>query len=116
MPSRDVRRLSFLAVAGLVLAFGLPELGLPKLLFEGTAIGARIGREIVWIGFAILMVVWVTRVEKLPLSSVGFVRPNWGTVKWGVLATVLLMATVMLSFAVIAPSVPTGAHLPLSPV
>lgn len=74
MPSRDVRRLSFLAVAGLVLAFGLPELGLPKLLFEGTAIGARIGREIVWIGFAILMVVWVTRVEKLPLS-IGRLRP-----------------------------------------
>jgi membrane protease YdiL (CAAX protease family) len=103
LKSDNRRRLSWLAVAGLLLAFGLPELGLPKLLFEDTAIGARNGREIVWVGFAILMLIWVTQAEKLPLSSVGLIKPTWATLKWGALATVLLMATVMLSFAVIAP-------------
>lgn len=103
MLSDDRRRLSWLAVVGLLLAFGLPELGLPKLLFEDTAVGSRNGREIVWIGLGILMVLWITLVERLPLSSVGLVRPSWSTLKWGALATVLLMATVMLSFALIAP-------------
>ena len=102
MPAAD-RRLSWLAIIGLLLAFGLPELGLPKLLFADTAVGARIGREFIWVAFAILMLLWVTRVERLKLSSVGLTRPNWGTFGWGVLATVLLMVTVMLSFALIAP-------------
>lgn len=103
MLATDRRRLTWLAIIGLSLAFGLPELGLPKLLFDDTVVGTRIGREIVWIGFAILMLLWITRVERLKLSSVGLIQPNWRTLGWGVLATVLLMITVMLSFALIAP-------------
>lgn len=99
----DRRRLSLLAIIGLVLAFSLPELALPKLLFANTAVGARVGREIVWIAIAILMLLWITRVERLKLSSVGLVRPSWGTFRWGLLATILLIVTVMLSFAIIAP-------------
>lgn len=102
-PATDRRRLSWLAIIGLLLAFGLPELGLPKLLFADTAVGDRIGREIVWIAFAILMLLWITRVERLKLSSVGLIRPDRKTFGWGLLATILLIVTVMLSFAVIAP-------------
>lgn len=104
MDSVERRRLVSLAVIGLLLAFGLPELGLPRLLFADTPIGARIGREIVWVAFAALMLFWVTRVERLPLSSIGLVRPSWGTLGWGLAATVALMATVMLTFAIIAPA------------
>ena len=100
----DRRRLAALAVVGLILAFGLPELGLNRLLFTGTAIGPRIGREIVWIGFAAIILLWVTQAERLPLSSIGLRRPTWGTLGWALIATVLLMATAMLSFAVIAPA------------
>ena len=98
------RRLTILAVIGLLLAFGLPELGLPKLLFGDTQIGARLGREIVWIGFGALMLLWVMRVERLPLSSIGLVRPTLATFGWGLATTVLLLATVMLTLAVIAPA------------
>ena len=90
-----------LALIGLVLALGIPELGLPKLLFGDHA---RIGREIVWSALAVLVLVWVTRVERLPLASIGIVRPRWGTLGWGLAATVALLATAMLSFAVIAPA------------
>ena len=65
MESNERRRLAPLAVIGLMIALGIPELGLPKLLFADTAVGARIGREIVWVALAALMLVWVTRVERL---------------------------------------------------
>ena len=98
------RRLVPLAVIGLLVALGLPELGLPRLLFADTPIGSRIGREIVWVALAALVLFWVTRVERLPLSSIGLIKPSWATLGWGLAAIVALMATVMLTFAVIAPA------------
>lgn len=98
------RRLVVLAMVGLLLVFGLPELGLAKLLFGQTPIGARIGREIVWIALGVGVLVWVRKVERLPFSSIGLVRPTLATVGWGLAATVALLATIMLTFAVIAPA------------
>lgn len=100
----DRSRLVPLAVIGLLLAFGLPELGLPKLLFAGTHLGSRIGREIVWIGFAVIILLWVTKVERLPLSSIGIVKPTARTFGWAAAATAALMATAMLAFALIIPA------------
>lgn len=97
-------RLRVLAAIGLVLVFLLPELRLPALLFSETPIGARVGREIVWIGFSILLLVWVLKVERLPLASIGLIRPTWSTLGWGLVATVALLATILLSFAVIVPA------------
>lgn len=104
MASMDRRRLVIFAVVGLALAFGLPQLGLPSLLFADTAIGSRIGREVTWIALGVLMIVWVVRVERLPLASIGLRRPGRGTLAWGLATTVVLLATVMLTFAVIAPA------------
>jgi membrane protease YdiL (CAAX protease family) len=104
MESLERRRLVPLAVVGLLLAFALPELGLPRLLFADTPIGSRIGREIVWVALAAFMLFWITRVERLPLSSIGLVKPSWGTLGWGLAATVALIATVLLTFALIAPA------------
>lgn len=104
MESVERRRLVPLAVIGLLLAFALPELGLPSLLFADSPIGARIGREVVWVTLAALVLFWVTRVERLPLSSIGLIRPSWGTLGWGLAATLALIATVMLTFAIIAPA------------
>lgn len=97
-------RLVALAIVGLLLVFGLPQLGIATLLLDGTPLGARIGREVVWIGLAVLLVLWITKVERLPLSSVGLVRPQRGTLGWALVATAALMATVMLTFAVIGPA------------
>lgn len=104
MEHANRRRLIPLAVIGFVLALGLPELGLPRLLFAGTSVGPRIGREIVWIALGALVLVWVTRVERLSLASIGLHRPTWGTLGWGLVATIMLIASVMLSFAVIGPA------------
>lgn len=104
MESAERRRLTALAIVGLALTFGLPELGLPKLLFADTPIGTRIGREVVWIAFGALLLVWVVCVERLSLFSIGLRRPGWGTLGWGLAAAVTLLASVMLTFAVIAPA------------
>lgn len=102
--STERRRLIPLAIVGLIFVFGLPELGLAKLIFADTVIGARVGREIVWIGFAALVLVWVVKVERLPLASIGLVRPTRGTFGWGLGTALLLLVTMMLSFALIIPA------------
>lgn len=104
MESVERLRLVPLAIIGVLLAFGLPELGLPRLLFADTPIGSRIGREIVWLALAAFLLFWITRVERLPLSSIGLIKPSWGTLGWGLAATFALITTVMLTFAVIAPA------------
>lgn len=98
------KRLMLLAIIGLAFVFVVPQLGLTRLLFEGTAIGPRIGREIMWVSFAAIILLWVTRVERLPLASIGLVQPTWRTFTWGLAATVVVLATLMVSFALIIPA------------
>jgi uncharacterized protein len=104
MENPERRRLIPLAIIGLILVFGLPELGLAKLLFADTPVGARLGREVVWVGFGVLVLLWVTRIERLPLASIGLVRPTRSTIVWGLAAAILLLVTMMLSFALIIPA------------
>lgn len=97
------RRLIPLALVGLAFVFVVPQLGLTRLLFDDTALGPRIGREIMWVCFAGIILFWVARVERLPLASIGLVRPTWRTWTWGLAATILVIATLMLCFALIIP-------------
>lgn len=92
------------ALIGVVLALGLPALPLASWAFPATDLGSHIGREGVWWGIGAVIVVWVLCVERLPLSSIGLRRASWKTFAWGFGAAVLMMATVMLSYAVIFPA------------
>lgn len=102
------RRTALLMVGGLALAWGLPELGLSSLLAGGDGIHARIGREAIWWAFGAIMLLWVTHVERLPLSSIGLKRPTLSTIGWGTVFVVPMIASVMLSYAVIFPAL--GLH------
>jgi membrane protease YdiL (CAAX protease family) len=93
-----------LVVAGLALAWGLPAIGIGTAFFPGDALGVRIAREAVWWGFAAILILWVLRVEGLPLASIGLKRPTPATFGWGFAFFVLMMASVMLSYAVIIPA------------
>lgn len=88
---------------GLLIALGLPQWGLGNRLAPGEGLGAVLGRELVWWAVAGLLLLYVRRVERLPLSSVGIRRPTRGTLGYGLLLTVVLMASVMFSFAVLFP-------------
>lgn len=98
------RRGAIRALVGVVFVLGISDVGLGTWLSPGNSIGARLGREAVWWAIGALMLFWVLRIERLPLSSIGLRRPTWGTLGWGLAATAALMATVMLSYAVILPA------------
>ena len=91
------------AFVGLVIFLALPGLRLQR-LFVASAVGARIGREIVWAGIGALVLIWTVRIERLPLSSIGFRPPGRDTWLWGVATTLVLLASVIFTFAVIAPA------------
>jgi uncharacterized protein len=93
-----------LPLVGIVLALGLPFLPIGAWLSPGDGLAARIGREAIWWGFAAIILIWVTGVERRPLSSIGLRPVTWKTLGWGVGGAVLMMATVMLSYAVIFPA------------
>lgn len=97
-------RMRKLMAAGVVLALALPWLGLPGHLFPGDALAMRIGREAIWWALGAIILFWVVRVERLPLSSIGIRRPTIGTFGWGLAFGVLMLASVIFCYALIFPA------------
>ena len=93
-----------LAVFGVVAFLGLAALPLGGWLFPGTDLAPRIGRESIWWAIGALVLVWVLRVERLPLASIGWRAPTWRSIAWGLAAALAMIATFMLSYAVIFPA------------
>lgn len=93
-----------LAIAGIILLIALAALPIARWLSPGTDIPARIGREAVWWGIGAIAIAWVVAVEKLPLASIGLKPPTWRTFAWGIAGALAMIATVMLSYAVIFPA------------
>ncbi len=86
--SGSARRL--LSVAGLLLALGLPAVALVEShlqanLSEGTA--AVILALTPW-----LVVAWVLLVERRSLTGIGFLRPGWSTLGYGLAGVVVNLA------------------------
>lgn len=98
------KRAAILALIGLVLAFGLPETELGRLIAPGRGVGPQLVREAVWWAFGGIILFWVVKVERLPLASIGLKRPTAGTWLWAVAAAVGAMASIMLSYSVIFPA------------
>ena len=92
-----------LAGGGLLLAYALPELGLGGRIVAGQGVIPTLLRESLWWLYAALLLGYVLRLERRPLSSIGFRRPTWKTVVYGLLAAVVMVATVVLSYNVIFP-------------
>ncbi|MEG3122595.1 CPBP family intramembrane glutamic endopeptidase [Sphingomonas sp. GB1N7] len=97
-------RSRLLAAIGLVLALGLAALPLGMWISPGDDLSARIGREAIWWALGAFVLVWIVRVERLPLRSIGLRALRFKGVAWGVIAAIAMMATVMLSYAVIFPA------------
>jgi uncharacterized protein len=93
-----------LPTTGLILALGLAALPLGRWISPGDSLNAHLGREAIWWGLGILVILWVTLVERRALSSIGLRSPTLKTLLWAIVATVLMIATVMLSYAVIFPA------------
>lgn len=97
------RRKKILALCGLLLALALGALPISSWLVHGNSIGHLLaGDAIVW-GCAAIILLWLTLVERLPLSSIGFRAPTWKGIIIAILAAMVLTAIQVIQFAVIIP-------------
>ena len=97
------QRASILALCGLAGALLLGVLPIRDWVVHGSSIGKLLAREAIWWCCALAVLLWLTFVERLPLSSIGFCRPTWKGVIFGVLAAVALTAIMFVEFGIIIP-------------
>ncbi|HEV7777939.1 MAG TPA: type II CAAX endopeptidase family protein [Luteibacter sp.] len=93
-----------LTVLGLVLAFGIASLPFSDWIDEFAGVGHLIGNEAIWWIYVAAMLAYVRRVERRPLSSIGFRRPGTKNVVIGILAGVLITVTLGTMYLVILPA------------
>ncbi len=82
---------------GLVLALVVSGSGVIRLAPPIPGVPPLVGREILWWGLAALILLYVLVVERRPLSSIGFRRPTWKTLAFGIGGAVLTLASVGLA-------------------
>lgn len=98
------RRRNLFAAVGLLIALLVPQLPLSAWLGLGQALVDRVAVEAIWWTMGGSILVWVALVERRPLTTIGLRLPTWSTLGWAVAATIMMMATVMLSYALIFPA------------
>lgn len=96
------RKLWLLTLIGLAIAFGLPELDLGARLGLGTTAFAW-PREVVWWSIALVLLLYVRFIERRPLASIGLHRPDGKTYLFGIVAAVVLFASVIVFYAIVFP-------------
>lgn len=85
-------------VLGVLLVLG-SEFILRDALLPKQANGFDVGRVLIieWVVLAVLMAVWVPRVERLPLASIGWGKFKWRYIGLGLLAYLLATIALMIS-------------------
>lgn len=87
-----------LALIGIAIALGWPLLALyfPYQQFGMTGV---VGDSFGWL-FGLVVLLWATRVEKMPLARLGIGRPTPGSLGWGLAAVAATFALMAAWFAV----------------
>jgi membrane protease YdiL (CAAX protease family) len=86
-----------------IVLFLIMQLPFARWLSPGSDVRAVVGGEFVYWGFTVLMLLFVVRIERRPLSSVGLRRPHWRDLGIGIAAGMLLVALLALYYLVIVP-------------
>jgi len=94
-------RARVLAACGLTAAVVLPLLPIGRWIAPGESISALLRREAIWWFYAAAVLIWLAFVERLPLTSIGFRRPGWKTVLFGLLGTLAVLFVMALHWGVI---------------
>lgn len=71
-------------VIGLLIALGLPFCHLGNLGKSYSGLGPRLGGEVLWWLLFVVILVYVVRVEREPLASIGYRAPGWANIGLGV--------------------------------
>jgi len=103
-------RLTALTLIGLLIAIGVPELGLGKRLAPGGDVASLLIHEAVWWVLIAVVLGYVLLVERQPLSSLGFKKPSWKTFVFAVPVAILVVAIIMVSYAVVFPALGLKAN------
>jgi membrane protease YdiL (CAAX protease family) len=91
------------AVFGLIGALVFGILPISHWLVRGDTVAEMLARETIFWCFALAILLWLTLVEHMPLSSIGFHRPTWKGVLFGFLAALVITVIMILQFAVVMP-------------
>jgi uncharacterized protein len=89
---------------GLVLALVLPLCRLGTIGKRFSGLGPLWGGEILWWVLVAVILLYVTRIERLPLASIGFHAPRAGDIGIAVGAAFVMVALIGMIFAVVLPA------------
>ena len=93
-----------LIVLGLLLTLGVGLLPLGRWGKAYSGLGPLIGNELLWWAAVVLVLLYVTLVERRPLSSIGFRRPTWGDYLPAIAAALVAVVGMGLIYALLFPA------------
>lgn len=99
----EKRRWSVILV-GLLLALGVVSLPFSTWDREFASVGHLIGNEAIWWIYIAAMLLYVRKVERRPLSSIGFRAPGIGNTLIGVVAGVAVLAVLGAMYFLVLPA------------
>jgi membrane protease YdiL (CAAX protease family) len=91
------------AAVGLCLALIFGMVPFASWIAPGKSTLELLAHEAVWWGFALILLLWLRYAEHLPFVSIGLRKPTGKTILYGVLAGIVLIAIMVLEFAVVIP-------------
>ncbi len=101
------------SVLGLLIILGIPALPLSSWLHEFADVAHLTLYEIVWWSIALFVILYVLKVEKLPLSSIGFRRPSFADIIAGACTGVLIIVGFASLYFFVLPALHFSEHKPI---
>ena len=98
------KRRWFTIAAGLLLALGPVSLPFSTWDHEVADVGHLVGNEAIWWVYIAAMLLYVRRIERLPLSSIGFRRLGGANAVIGVLAGVAVLVVLGTMYYLVLPA------------
>lgn len=92
------------ALAGLLLALGVVSLPIGRWDHEFAGVGHLVGNEAIWWAYLAAMLLYVRRIERRPLASIGFRAPGAANLVLGVLAGVAVLAMLGAMYFLVLPA------------
>jgi len=91
------------ALAGLIIALALADSSLASRIAPGDALSDRLIHEAFWWSYAAIVIAWLVLVERQTLSAIGFRRPTWRTLVFGVLGGVVAIVLMIAHWVLVVP-------------
>jgi uncharacterized protein len=81
----------------------LVDLPFTDWIVPGNTLASTIGREVVFWVVTLVIIAFVTLIERRPLSSIGIVRPTWRTAVFGIAGGAVMLGAIVFVYSVIYP-------------